>query len=540
MNILFFTQSSSLDVFYHLAQAMRKRTSLEKIGFYTADSRYFNEFKEKYPDIESNSYALLKEWDIIRESKAIQPDRALLSRYEKEIGFPVLWNALVADRRIYFGKKYAYAQDYKPRFSHERMLAILQVALTRLERFFDEVRPDVVVNFQCVTIGEYLAYLFARSRGVPFLNLRPTRIRNYFYAGESVLEPSEHLQAVYARLMEVGIDAGLQAEAARYVQEVRDAHAMYEGVVPASHRPPPKGSSGKSLLKMFKISGLARLLADEYKFRFGEDRDDNHVSSSLGSLVSEKIVRPWRARRMENRFRPIYVRAEDLPGLDYAFFPLHTEPEITLSVYSKPYLNQIEAVRLFSHNLPAGMTLVVKEHPWSIGKRPVGYYRKLLEIPNVRLSHPGMNSRPLVSQARLITVIAGSIAFEGLMLKKPVVVLSRAPFNFLPPTMIRAVKDPGDLGFEIRDLLERYQFEEKALLCYIAAVMKESVPVDFCSILLGRRGVFRPSEDDIEQKSTNSATTNEMERLEQIRRLANYLLVRLRIHREADKKENLS
>jgi len=523
MNALFFTQSSSLDVFYHLAQAMRKTAPLEKIGFYTADSRYFREFKEKCPDIESGSYALLKEWDIIRESKTIQPDRVLLSRYEKEIGFPVLWNALVADRRIYFGKKYAYAQDYKPRFSHERMLAILQVALTGLERFFDEIRPDVIVNFQCVTIGEYLGYLFARSRRIPFLNLRPTRIRNYLYAGESVLEPSEHLHSVYTRLMEDGVDPTLQAEAARYVQEVRDAHAMYEGVVPASHRPPPKGSSGKSLWKMVKISGLVRLLADESRFRFGEDRDDNHVSSSLGSLVSEKIVRPWRARSMENRFRPIYVRAEDLPRLDYAFFPLHTEPEITLSVYSKPYLNQIEAVRLYSHNLPTGMTLVVKEHPWSIGKRPLGYYRKLLEIPNVRLAHPGLNSRALVSQARLITVIAGSIAFEGLMLKKPVVVLSRAPFNFLPPTMIRAVKDPGDLGFEIRDLLERYQVDEKALLCYIAAVMKESVPVDFYSRLLGRRGVYAPSGTNEDHSRGEEAE----ERVRQIESLAGYLLGRL-------------
>ena len=47
-----------------------------------------------------------------------------------------------------------------------------------------------------------------------------------------------------------------------------------------------------------------------------------------------------------------YLRQQDLKNLNYAFFPLHTEPEVTLSVYSKAHLNQIETIRLISHSLP--------------------------------------------------------------------------------------------------------------------------------------------------------------------------------------------
>ena len=521
MNAIFMTQASSLNLFYHLMRAIKGITQLDKIGFYAADSRFFKQFKQKHPEIESRDYFLLKEWDIIRASESVSADIAQLNRYESDIGWPYLWNALVADRRIYFGKKYSYDQDYKPRFSHARMLAILQVAIQRMAKFFDDVRPDFICSFQCVTIGEYLAYLFARSRSIPFFNLRPTRIRNFFYAGESVLEPSEHLQKVYETMRQDGIDPVLHKEAANYVEDVRQEHAMYEGVVPASHKPPPKGSSQKSLWRGFKFKNAVQLFSDEFRFRFGDDKHDNHLSGSISPLIAEKIVRPWRARRLDARLGKDYIRSGDLTRLDYAFFPLHTEPEITLSVYSKPYLNQIEAVRLVSHNLPVGMTLVVKEHPWSIGKRHWGYYRKLLEIPNVRLTHPGLNSRELVSRARLITVIAGSIAFEGLIMNKPVVVLSRAPFNFLPATMIRAVQNPGDLGFEIRSLLENYDSDENALLCYIAAVMRESVPVDFYSKLLGRKGVYArlPAEDPQADKDAD--------RSKQIDRLAAYLLRRI-------------
>jgi len=157
-------------------QAMKDFMPLNKIGFYVADSIFFKQLKQKYPEIDSGLFYLLKEWEIIRESRDKKLNISLLEHYEKEIGQPYLWNALVADRRIYFGKNYAY-QDYKPRFSHEQMMAILQVGLKRMEAFFNEVQPNFIVSFQCVTLGEYLSYLFARARNIPILNLRPMRIR---------------------------------------------------------------------------------------------------------------------------------------------------------------------------------------------------------------------------------------------------------------------------------------------------------------------------------------------------------------------------
>ena len=522
MNALFFTQSSSLDMFYNLMLAIKKSISLEKIGFYVADSRFFKEFKQKYPEIESNSYLLLKEWDIIRDSKDIKRDISLLEQYEKEIGQPYLWNALVADRRIYFGKKYAYDQDYQPRFSHERMLSILQVGLKRIEKFFNEIQPNFIVSFQCNTIGDYLSYLFARARNIPILNLRPTRIRNYFYCGETVMEPSDYLKEIYEQFLKYGIDNSLKDEAEKYLQQAQKTHTMYEGVVAPSNKPPGMVNSKKKALRFLKLKSFLKLLIGEYKFRFGEYRYDNHVSGYIGPFIGQRIIRPWRARMMERRFRKLYVRSKDLPLLNYAFFPLHTEPEVTLSVYSKPYRNQIEAARLFSHNLPIGMKLVVKEHPWAIGRRPLSYYLKLMEIPNVMLAHPSLNSRELASHARLITVIAGAVGLEGSILKKPAIVLGRTAYNFLPNSMIRYAENPERLGYEIQDLLENYEYNEAALLSYISAVMNNSVSIDFYSRLLRRPGVYRENQQqaDIDE---------DKERQNQIERLAKYLINRYNV-----------
>jgi len=513
MNVLFLTQSLSLDMFYNLMQIMKEAMDLDKVGFHVSDSRFFKHFKKDHPEIES--FHILKEWEIIRDSRGRGHEVSSLARYEKELGRPLLWNALVADRWIYFGKKCMYDQDYRPRYSHERMLAILQVGLERIEEFFNQLQPDLVVSFQCTTLGEYVSYLVALTRGVTFLNLRPTRIENFVYAGESILEPSERLAETYDRFLKDGIEGSLKDKAVSYVRQVRSTHSMYEGVVPTSGKPPASHSPRKERLPV--LGGLKRTLIGEYKHRFGEYQDDNQVSSYIGSQMAQRIIRPWRAFLIGRRFHDLYVRASQLPDLDYAFFPLHTEPEITLSVYSKPYLNQIEAIRLFSHSLPVHMKLVVKEHPWSIGKRPLSYYRKLLEIPNVLLADPAMKSRELVANSRLVTVIAGSIGLEALVLKKPVIALGRVPFSFLPSTAIRHVANPDSLGDNIRDLLECHQHDETALLCYVAAVMNDSAPVDFYSRLLGRKGVYRPDDGQ------NSKTREKEQRTAHLRILARYI-----------------
>ena len=200
---------------------MEKTITFNKIGFYATDSRFFDYFRRKCPDIESKSVLMLKEWDIVRESRRINPDISLLKQYENEIGDPFLWNALVADRRIYSEKRHAFAQNYKLKFNHEEMLVILQCGLQRMERFFDSVQPNLAISFQCVTLCEYLSFLFAKARGIPLLSLRPTRINNYIYAGENVFEPSKTFYNAYQYFIENGIERSLKNKVSKYLENRR-------------------------------------------------------------------------------------------------------------------------------------------------------------------------------------------------------------------------------------------------------------------------------------------------------------------------------
>jgi hypothetical protein len=206
------------------------------------------------------------------------------------------------------------------------------------------------------------------------------------------------------------------------------------------------------------------------------------------------VLNPARAAWVDARLRSRYVRESALDALDYAFFPLHTEPELSLLLHSRPNVNQVEAARGIARSLPVGMQLVIKEHPWSVGKRSLGYYEKLLEIPNVRLADPAMSSTPLVRGARLVVTIASSIGFEAALEGKPVVTLGSTSYDVLPASMVRRVTRPDMLAAEISELLAQYHYDEGAVVRYVKVVLEHSAPVNLYSNLLGRRGVHVPGQ----------------------------------------------
>jgi len=517
MNFLFLTQSGSLSLFYDLGKAVSRKAFVGKLGFYISYSTFFHAFEKENPEISSGSFELLKEWELIEMAAKIKPDIAKLKFYEKKIGDPVLWDAIVADRHIYFGKKTTMEQDYRTRFTQEQMLAILQVSIEEMEAFFDRLQPNVVIGFICVTVGEYLAYLIARSRNIKFLNLRPTRVRNYFYAGESVRDPSAKLVNEYTQMVERSVPEPRRKEAIFFLEEVRRTHAMYEGVSLSTGTALRRGDS-KNVSKPNQISRkldtLRRKAGQFFLHYVGRYRYDNCYPGIFYPIFFNKVKRPVRMRLIERYMKRRYVGHNELELIDYAFFPLNKEPEVALLVHSRCYLNQIEVARNVAKSLPVGMKLLVKEHPGGQGYHPLSFYRKLLAIPNVVLAPPQMESRKLVEKACLIALIRGSIGFEALIMKRPVIHFGYAPFGMLPDSMVRHNTALDRLSWEIRDLLENHMHDEGALIAYVAAVMELSVAVDFYSVLLGRQGVYRPGSGE------HAARTRDA----QIQKLAEYLL----------------
>lgn len=484
MNVLFCTQSESLQLFDALCGMIKTRLPIAATGFIVADSMAYGRWLAACPDFEKVGHHLLKEWEVTARPFE-KPDLGKLARYERELsGKAGLFGAIVADRRLFMGPDCAFTQDYRRRFTDDELLCMLQRGLEWVEALFDRLKPDLVVGFICVTMLDYLAYLVARSRGVRFLNLRPTRIGDRVSFSRLLNDPSPELTAQYQRIL-AGGQSRFMDEARRYIQRVREQHGRYEGVVRPSDKPALRSNASK----FASIDRLYTAVRAYISYCNSIAASDNHVPDPLRRLYFTAWRNPRHAARVRKFFRGTYVRESDLDGMRYAFFPLHTEPEVSLLVYGRPYVNQIEILRMLAMNLPADMVLVVKEHPWMVGKRSLQAYRKMLDIPRVRFADPALEARSLIKQADLVAVVTGSVALEAAMLDKPVMTFGDCPYNLLPDTMVRRCADPRHLQTVIRDAIADHRSDEAALLAYVTAVFESSASVNLYSVLLGKSNV---------------------------------------------------
>jgi CDP-glycerol glycerophosphotransferase (TagB/SpsB family) len=156
-------------------------------------------------------------------------------------------------------------------------------------------------------------------------------------------------------------------------------------------------------------------------------------------------------------------------------------------------------------SLPIDMVIVIKEHPWMVGKRSISAYQKMLDIPRVRFADPALEARILVRQAKLVTVVTGSVALEAVMLDKPVITFGDCPYNILPKTMVRRCADPRHLQRLIGETLRDHKTNDQALQAYVAAVFETSVSINLYSVLLRKANVHSERKATFQEEIDNLA-----------------------------------
>lgn len=476
MNILYITMGAFYRIFYDVHQRLRSRMKIGKTGFYVCAKDFFKTFMKSRS---ADGFRFLKEWEILETARGLELDGELVERYERRyFEDRSIWKAFNNDRRIFMGPYCKVTQDYRPSFSHDEIVRIFQATVAGAERLLDEIEPDVAVASNApTTFGEYLLHEILKKRGVPRLILRPTKVRNNCAFTDDYLGNSFVEKDYKAFLESPGPGSNPYYDDARdYIGKFRSKGRMiYEGDV------------GFTL----KTSGLnpvdfARAIAVDIR-DFGRKRDLHRPKSSVVNLYYDRVLRLIRFKRQSRLFHDKYIQPGDLGKHDFVFYPLHAEPEIATTLFSEQTGNQIELARTIALQLPARYKLLVKEHPRCIGRRPTGYYRKLMAIPNVELAHPLIRPIRIMREAALMISIVGFAGLEAVFNRRPLITLGSISYNMLPGTMVNNVTDLKKLHRGIRWSLDNYRYDEEAVIAYISANLKNSVPIYLYSILLGKK-----------------------------------------------------
>lgn len=473
MNVIFATQGEYALFYLELLPLLSQRLSLGQIGFYVTNKSNYPKYSRK---AKSSNLELkfLKGWEItdITDEKL---DNVFLNKAEEEFGEPFLWDTLVMDRRVYNGILTKYKQDYKPRFAHTEMLLLLQRGFRSVLEFIKDIKPDVIIGgFTPVTFVEYIFYLCAKARGIKYINLNPTKISNYVTFSEEIYREFPHVEEDYKKYLTGNDDDDLFLEKAKGYLESKVK--KYEGVIVF----PAEFPYRKWLMRLLR---WPLVIANYYlKKRY----QDNQQRGCHWGYFYKNIYNPVKDKAAQ-WFLPYYP-VEKLSRETYAYYPLHVEPEIAISMFGKEYLNQIELIRNIARSIPVSWKLVVKDHPAGVGRRNIRYYKKLLEIPNVVLVNHYVGSERIIENAKMIFTVSGFSGFEAILRNKSVITFGKTFYAILPEYMVRNVRALQDLPETVNALLKDYQYSEKEVICLIAAIIKNSTPLNLYEEVLKKEG----------------------------------------------------
>ena len=474
--ILFATQSNSLGLFNDLATLYMNHNPGSEFGFLVSDSMYW----EKWNKIKKQSLVMdsltLKEWEVTSQD-SLPLDYKLLAHYERTLGSPNLFGAIVADRRLLFGKKTTYAQDFGRRYNDQKLLSILQAGVVEVEKLFYELKPDIVCGFICVTFLEYLIYLFAKSRNITYINLRPVRVQNQVGASSTLNDPSPELVNEYKTIIKNRSQISQRTKS--YINSIKNGKPAYEGVVNPSNKPALNYSKK---INIGRLKNIGAIVSNYYLKPVV--LKDNHVPDPINQAIYRAIINPWNAILTSRFINSKNQKQTSIENRRFCFFPLHTEPEVSLLVNSRPFINQIEVIRILAISLPADMFLIIKEHPGMVGKRRLSFYKKLLNIPKVIVAKPETTVSDLISKSTFVAVLSSSVGIQAMLQKKPVLVFGNSSIEVIGKPMISSVDNLKTLDQTIKMLLDNYRFDQYLAEAFIESNFKTSIGMNFYTSLL--------------------------------------------------------
>lgn len=465
MKACFLLQRSFAYVGHKVAIILKEKYGVENFcGYVYLRSSY--EFLKNQKDI-NYSFLLLDE-DMHNQFKNEPLDLNYLKNIEKEYGIPNLWPYLTLDRVLMFNQLKREYPYNTPAYSHEDMMKILQTKVKAILDFLEKEKPDFIFMTVVGRVGTMLLYQIAKKKGIPVILGIETRIDDGYILTDNYKNFSWSEQ-IFNDLKKNGLKSKKNDQARHYIEKFRNrpitySYSMRDGGLNVSHIKELKWFLPK---KFFKSLFWFFRLTFRY---FSKKKWLDYTEENPAEYFIDRLKRKTRTLIGLNRF---YDSMD--PNEDYAFFPLHYEPEISIFLLAPFWTDQLNLIRQIAKSLPLHFKLYVKEHPAMVRYRPFYYYKELKKIPNVKIINPNVESFSLIKNSKLIVTITGTAGWEGILFKKPVISFGEVFYNAL--SMTKKCTKIEQLPYLIKGQLENHQHNELELENFIGAILEESTPV---------------------------------------------------------------
>lgn len=403
-------------------------------------------------------------------------EMAQLENYRRQYGDDTLKRLLICDRELAFGfisgGRYAFTPLRKVvEGAPEKRWQYVCNVLRCYENHFTSHRPDLVITAELTTTFELAAYHVARRHGIPCYSFSPSRF------GDRLLlidNPQNRTHVIDELAREVRqqralVDDGSWAEAVAYIERFRISPRA-----PAYSRYQLQQAVQSSSLRGF-ASDAGRALAKSVAGTLGLKGTRGFLRRRPAFDLFSEAVRRFVATRRATTGQG-FADPGPFMGRPYLYFPLQVDPEASTMV-SAPYrTNQLGLIEDLAKSMPVGFKLLVKEHAPMLGARPSGFYQRIRLMPDVVLVDPFADNYTLISSAALVVTITGTVGWESIALRKPVLIFGEC--QYIGFTQGHRVFDGrNELRAEIEAAIAVPPADDEAIVAYVAATHARSFAI---------------------------------------------------------------
>jgi len=393
-----------------------------------------------------------------------KPDLQYLSNFERQTNIN-LWSLIYSERSFYRFNEFF-------NFKRSELLGITEQICKFTEKVLDEIDPDFLIIHMTDVFRNLLFCEICRSRNVKILMLNPTRF------GFKTMISSE-----FDKFDSIIVDNSKKSKF-RNLLELKEYEKNF--------------SSYKQGEKIYRTKYLTPFWKRPFRYlRILSETDNPEFKSFYENFGKTKAKLIYKRFPLKTQFNKIHVeRFLDQNAITkiskdtkFIFFPLHIEPERSLTVNAPFFTNQIEFITSVAKSVPLEYKLYVKEHPvmgirnW----RKIEFYKEILELPNVVLIHPSVKSEELLKHCSLVITIAGTAGIEGAFYKKPCIVFSDVSYKNLP--FVKRLYNFDYLFETIQECLSK-KYDFSSINEYVNLIEKSSIDFDLTGLYNETRREF--------------------------------------------------
>ncbi|WP_158946215.1 hypothetical protein [Pseudodesulfovibrio cashew] len=362
----------------------------------------------------------------------------------------------------YYDRMFYQIEDYR----ESRNLQVIYLLFAK--KIFDENEIRYILLGRELYLWQILADI-GLSRRIPAMGIAPTRhVGHRLFAYDSK-NRQQGMEQIFNALMKEGtkdFDA----------KDIADADEWYERFINKPQIPRYVEHRSRSLLKNIKSvpRSMSFIKKNVEMYRNNEfDRNAGRLDSSVDSMLKwpRKALRMFRLE-----YTDFLVRKPDF-SKKYIYLPLHKSPEVNDMYFGEEYSHHESFVFQLAKKLPSDYCLYVKDHTAMVGDRELGFYKRLKALYNVEVIHPYVSTFELSKNSAATLTVTGTAGWEAYLLNRPVVVLGRVFYNFLPNLLYADLYSP-DFTERLLEYLDNFSEDPKgaqnALRAHFLASYKTS------------------------------------------------------------------